>query len=248
MGINLISPSTSTTAFLITDTVHTTGGSSDSIPQMTKVGGNTVSAALEIQSTLGAFLLPRMTSAQIAALATPAPGMSAYNTTINSVVNYTAQGGIAGASGWASQGGIASGTLTTAQVVAMHGASILLLPAPGAGFAIIVSQFIIETVSTGHTPYVNGGTVYLQYSANGAVPSGTNIATPSAGISAAAVLAAANNIALTTGVIGDTTDGLATTGIVINSPVCITNTTAAFANGAGTNINWYISYKILPIV
>lgn len=56
-SINLISPTTFTTAVLIGDATDT--GNS---PTMTEVGGTTVSAALEVQSTKGGFLPPRMTT------------------------------------------------------------------------------------------------------------------------------------------------------------------------------------------
>lgn len=47
------------------------------------VSAPNASAALEIRSTVGSFLLPRMTTAQRDALATPEDGMMVYNTTDN---------------------------------------------------------------------------------------------------------------------------------------------------------------------
>ncbi len=60
----------------------------DNIPQPTQVGGNNVSACLEIQSTDGAFLLPRMTTVQRDAIAVPSNGMMIYNTTTNTINAY----------------------------------------------------------------------------------------------------------------------------------------------------------------
>lgn len=68
-----------------------------SVPIPTAVGGVPVSAAVEVQSTTRAFLLPRMTTAQRDAIVTPANGMMIYNTTTNSANAY--EGGAWGASG-----------------------------------------------------------------------------------------------------------------------------------------------------
>lgn len=90
MAINLISPSTSTTAVLIADTYTAPGGSSDAIPVMTQVSGVTVPAALEIQSTLGALLLPRMDSIHMNALTPPTDGMLIFNTDVRAMFQYSA--------------------------------------------------------------------------------------------------------------------------------------------------------------
>ncbi len=60
-----ISASTSTTPVLITDTFNAPNGSCDAIQSMTIVNGQPVSAALEIQSTTGGLLVPRMSTAEI---------------------------------------------------------------------------------------------------------------------------------------------------------------------------------------
>ncbi len=84
-GSNLVSPSATNSAVLIADSVATSGGSSDSIATFTKVGGLPVAAALEVQSTHGAILFPRMTTTEITALASSATavtdGMVVYDTT-----------------------------------------------------------------------------------------------------------------------------------------------------------------------
>ncbi len=80
MAINNISGSAFTTGMLIADTVHDiNGGSVDSLEQFTKVDGVIVDAALEIQSTSGALLIPRMTTAQRDALVST-NAMMLYNT------------------------------------------------------------------------------------------------------------------------------------------------------------------------
>jgi hypothetical protein len=81
MALNLLSPTIFTTSVLVADTVHTAGGSTDSIPTLTMIGGQPVSAALELQATDAAFLFTRMTTAQSNAptfLATD--GMVFFNT------------------------------------------------------------------------------------------------------------------------------------------------------------------------
>lgn len=80
MALNLFSPTLFTTSVLVADTVHTTGGSTDSIPTLTRVGGQPVSAALELQATDAALLLTRVTTEERDAITTPCPGMVLYNT------------------------------------------------------------------------------------------------------------------------------------------------------------------------
>lgn len=89
--INLYSPTQFTTGFLIADLLNPTGvlTSSDSLSQMTQIGGVTVSACLELQSTLGALLLSRMTTAQKNSLLA-ANGMVLYDTTLNAFSLYEA--------------------------------------------------------------------------------------------------------------------------------------------------------------
>lgn len=82
MSINLISPTTFTTAVLIGDTYQAPNGSNDAIPTMSTANGETVSAALELQSTTGALLIPRMTTTQRDAL-NPTNGMIVYSTNDN---------------------------------------------------------------------------------------------------------------------------------------------------------------------
>lgn len=112
--INLISPTTLTTAVLIADTYDPANGSVDSIPTLTHVGGQVASIAFEIQSTLGGFVMPRMTTAQRLAL-TPINGMEVYDTTLNSFFAYEAGSWFAGS------GGVSSLT---------QGANIILTPNP----------------------------------------------------------------------------------------------------------------------
>lgn len=81
-------PTTYTKSVLIANTYQAPNGSSDAIPLLTTIGGQTVDAALEIQSTDGGLLIPRMTDAQMNAL-TVVNGMLIYNSTFNQMYVFT---------------------------------------------------------------------------------------------------------------------------------------------------------------
>jgi hypothetical protein len=87
MSINFTSPAGFTTAVLIADTYQAPNGSNDSISTLTQSGGIPAAAALEIQSTQGALLIPRMTTTQKNDLATAGfsaivDGMIVYDVTL----------------------------------------------------------------------------------------------------------------------------------------------------------------------
>lgn len=86
-GINLNYPAGFTSAMLIADTVTSTNASTDSLATFTRVGGNPVSACLELQSTNGGLLVSRMTTAQRLALVV-ANGMVVYDTDLESFMFY----------------------------------------------------------------------------------------------------------------------------------------------------------------
>ncbi len=88
LPLNTTSPTTFTTALLIGDPI----GSSGLSPTMTTVGSPAVpvSACFELQSTLGAFLWPRMISTQIEAMPNLVNGMVVFNSTLGSYEAYNA--------------------------------------------------------------------------------------------------------------------------------------------------------------
>ena len=88
IALNTVSPTTYTTSVLIGDVIN----SSNSAPTMTTIGSPpvVVSACLELQSTLGAFLLPRMTSTQISAMPNLVSGMMVFNSTLGQYQTYNA--------------------------------------------------------------------------------------------------------------------------------------------------------------
>jgi hypothetical protein len=84
MAMNTISPTSFTTSVLIADTLP-----NDQLSTMTTVDDEVVSAALEVQSTKGALLLSRLTTAQRnAANFIPTNGMLLYNSTTNNINAY----------------------------------------------------------------------------------------------------------------------------------------------------------------
>lgn len=229
MAINLVSQTTFTTGVLIGDT-----GVNGATPSPTAVGGVDVSAALEIQSTSGGLVLPRMTSAQRTAIATPVNGMEVYDSTLNDTVVY-----MNGA--WAQQNPAtgflyASGTLTAAQINGMFAAGVPLIPAQGANKSIIVNSFTANLIF-GTAAFANGGNIRLQF---GTVVGGSTAITGT--IPATFLTGAAANL-LTT-VTGSFLQ--VTTAIGVNTPVSISNITAAFTAGGTCTLNWSIWYSVIP--
>lgn len=239
MAINLVSPSTFTTAVLIGDTV-TSGGAQQTIPSLTKVGGVAVSAALEIQSTTGTLLLPRLTQAQITALQTPTQttvdGMMVYNSTSSSF-NLFAGGSVLPVGGASIQ--YATGTLTLANLQGMFGAAVTLIAAPGAGKQIVVHGFGLNAIF-GSAAFTNGGAIYLIYGTTGAA---TTFATSSTAIPATFLTTfAANQSDFSAG----PSVAAITSANAVNKAVSITNATAAFAVGTGATASWFVWYSIIP--
>jgi len=222
MGINLISPTSFTTSVLIGDTSQAAGGSNDSTPSLTKVGGVPVNAALEIQSTSGAFLLPRMTSAQINALTTVVDGMGAYDTTLNSV-RFRQNGA------WGQGFSASIVSLTTAQFAGMYANPVQLIAAPGAGKMILILSSYLELVFVS-TQYANGGAIQLQYGntnhAGGQNAAGNIAAATINGLVATSILGMPSGIFL----------NAVPTAPALNQGIFISNDTAAFDTGDSTFI------------
>ena len=234
MGINLIAPgSASPTGALFYDT-----GSFGSVPTMTKVGAVPVSAAVEIQSTLGALLLPRMTTAQRNALVTVVDGMEVYDSTVGSV--FTRAG-----SAWVQSAGAqgvqyVSGTLTAAQVNSLYTLGISLIAAQGAHTSIIIQGLALERVSDG-TAFTGGGNITLQFTTT--THAGGIAVTPTIPATFLTAAAAAG-VSLYTFVSGASL--AATNASYVNTPVCIAAATADFAAGGASTVNWKIWYSVIP--
>lgn len=238
-NMNTTSPAGMTTSVLIADTVNTTGAGTDSIAQMTKAVNPTsgltvpVSAALEIQSTQGALLLPRLTSAQLAATSfTPVAGMMAYNSTTGSKVIYSN-------GSFNSSLLITSVTLTQAQVLGMYAAPVQIIAAPGAGLRIFVFQAtLINNFAV--AAFATGGVGVLQYAAT--IHGG--------GTNALANTIAANffTAGASTGYTDTDSQAFATnfTGLS-NTGIFLSNQTQAFTAGnAASTVAVTVLYYILP--
>ena len=65
-------------------------------------------------------------------------------------------------------------TLTAAQIMAMYGAAVSILPAPAAGQVLVVDQFIVQ-MKPGGTQFTGGGAVSFQYHGTGVVPHSSSI-------------------------------------------------------------------------
>lgn len=227
------------------DPVQTAGGSYDGIPSLTKAlnpaGTATlpISAALELQSTLGAFVLPRMTAAQIAALdntkSTVCDGMMVFNSTTKTVSTRAN-----GAWGLGRQSTLV--TLTQANIAGLFATdpAKVLIPAPGAGFAIVIDK-VTAVNNFNTTAFASGGAVTIGY---GVTPNAV-IATNAL---AATISANFINIAGPAGAVyqlsGST--GASLTGIT-NLPISIACATGAFTGGnVASTVNIYIWYSIIP--
>lgn len=120
--------------------------------------------------------------------------------------------------------------LTSANILAMNGAPVTLIAAPGAGKVIIVESILLKMVTTA-TQYANGGAVEFRYT-NG---SGAKV---SADIAAAVITAGAGTSY--THVAGVTTSLTA----IANAALIVTNATAAFITGTGAGV-LTIKYRVV---
>lgn len=120
-SINLVSPQGFTTAVLIADKTN-----NDNIATMTQVNGEVVSASLEIQSVLGALLIPRMTTAQRTAVGfVPTDGMIAYDTDFKDFFYYrnnawNVSSGAGTVTSITAGANLTGGTITTTGTIALN--------------------------------------------------------------------------------------------------------------------------------
>ncbi len=152
MSLNKISPSVTTASVLITDDrLVTANGSNDAIPQMTRdINNEIVDAALEIQSTQGALLFPRMTNAEMNALL-PYNGMIVYNTTSNSFYGYA--GGV-----WGSISNAGAGAPTNATYITQIADGALPNAQP---LSLLSTGLMKSTTGTGVVSIAVSGTDYV---------------------------------------------------------------------------------------
>ena len=135
MGINLISGTEIPASVLIFDTYTPIGGSPGTTPLRTVAGAANLpaSTALEIQSTLGSLLLPRMTTAQ-RNLLNDCPGMLIYNTTTGGL-------NVRDAGGWVVPAG--SGTVTSVDIT-NSGSGITFTGGPITGSGTLIGELSVN--------------------------------------------------------------------------------------------------------
>lgn len=233
MGNNVLSP-TGLTTLLVADTVHTTGGSTDSVATWPKVGGLPVAACAVFQSTSGGVVFPSMTQAQIAALPPAGQALTAgtmiYNSTTGAVNTYNGVAFSAGTS-------LATGTLTAANIDAMNAAPVLLIPAPAVGFGIFIESLVLDYIRV--ASFAGGGAISLEYG-NAAAAAGP---LASATIAAGALTGAVNAMS----VAGRASLSAVASTAISGVAVYISNDTAPFTLGVGSTVRYTINYRILPV-
>lgn len=125
--------------------------------------------------------------------------------------------------------------LTSANILAMFGAPVSVIAAPGAGKALIVDNFLFEMTRSA-TAYANGGVVTFQYHT-------TTSSVPHAGsVAASVVTGGAGTVQTYLG------PNVGANGLVIpsNEGIDITNATAAFITGTGT-AKAFIKYRVVTL-
>lgn len=124
--------------------------------------------------------------------------------------------------------------LTSAQIIAMNATPVSVLPAPGAGLALIIESILFEMTTTS-TQFTGGGVVTFPYH-------GGAVATHAGSVPAATVTTTAGT---TNTLLGG---AVAANGTVVpaNTGVDVTNATAAFAAGTGT-AKVQVKYRIVAL-
>jgi len=125
--------------------------------------------------------------------------------------------------------------ISSANILAMNGAAVVLMAAPGANRLILVDSitFIMTTTATA---YANGGTVQFQYH-------GTSTVVHTGTIPASVVTAGAGSSVTELGPLAGSNGTTVTADV--NLGIDITNNTAAFITGTGTAVA-YITFGIVP--
>ncbi len=207
----------------------------------TEVGGNPVSATVEMKGIDGAYLLPRMTNAQMNALdnadSTVTSGMQVYNTEVQSVMTYIAGSGwvVSASNGFLQRNLILDG----ADVNGMFDIPFLLLAAPP--FNHIISILNCTLSAKIAADWTGGGDIRIQY---GDEPAGVLAVS---GTIDKEILALDANLSsqlqkeLGTYNVTEDSSGLVAEGIYI------TNDTGMFNGGVGSQLNIQIIYRLIDI-
>jgi hypothetical protein len=144
--------------------------------------------------------------------------INAANTGVVNIIGVDANNNVVFADG--STLSAATVSLTAANIIAMNGAPVSILAAPGAGKAIVVKQILFEMTRTS-TAFTGGGTVEFDYHGSSIAHTGT--------IAAAVVTGGAGSQNV---VLGNASATALT--VPANLGIDITNGSTAFAAGTGT--------------
>lgn len=129
-----------------------------------------------------------------------------------------------------------TGTINAASFQGMYAAPVLLVAAPGTHVALVVEEFVLETIY-GTTQYTAGGAVGVQYDstlhAGGAPASATIAAATINGYAANAVVGVQGSLAS------------AAASAVVNKGLYLANATQAFATGDSTFV-YHLWYSVVP--
>lgn len=132
---------------------------------------------------------------------------------------------------WSPEGAVIF-DVTSANILAMNGAPVVVVAAPPAGFSVILNNLLVQMTRTA-TAYASGGVVNLVYHGGAVVPhSGSmpaSVVTGGAGV----VLNQMGPVSAANGIVVPTATGLD-----------ITNGTGAFTTGTGT-MRLYIAYSVV---
>jgi hypothetical protein len=131
-------------------------------------------------------------------------------------------------------------TMTASQVVGAYATPVALIPAPTAGFGILLLNAAVVTEVS--TAFATGGVAIVEYG-NVAHGAGTNAL--SATIPAAEINAASSQVYSMTGYIATT---VTATSAISGLGVYFSNATGAFTVGTGSTVTISLAYMVLPIV
>jgi len=128
-------------------------------------------------------------------------------------------------------------TLTAAQVLAAYATPQLLVAAPGAGMALMVSSSAQIVTTVGTSAFAGGGVGIVQY---GTTAHGAGTDALSGTIPSAEITAATSQIYT----LASIASGTVTTGIT-NLGLYFSNQTGAFTGGVGSTLSFAIKYWLL---